>query len=216
MRIACLGWGSLIWKPGVLPVDAHWRRDGPDLPIDFARESDGGELATVICSTAPMSRVMWSLLRTDSMACARELLRQREKIPSSQPRSIGSVMRGVAADPRLAYAEAIALWARAQGLDGVVWTALPPRFAGENGRIPGVAQALQYLQTLSEDRRRHAELYVRATPRFVATALREALEQQLGWLPDANAAPLLRARQGAPKPGCSRRRLPVAGGRLSP
>lgn len=205
MRIACLGWGSLIWKPGVLPVAAHWRRDGPDLPIDFARESDGGELATVICSTAPLTRVMWSMMRTDSLAAARELLRQREKIPSSQPRSIGCVTPG-AADPQLAYSTTIAAWGRAKGLDAVVWTALPPRFAGENGRIPSIEQALQYLQSLPEDRRRHAELYVRATPRFVATALREALEQELGWLPGPSAAPLLRARQGPPRPGSSRRR----------
>ncbi|WP_070885710.1 hypothetical protein M1D96_16890 [Pseudomonas sp. D1-3] len=200
----------MIWKPGVLPVEARWRRDGPDLPIDFARESDGGELATVICSTAPVTRVMWSLMRSDSMACARELLRQREKIPSSQPWSVGSVAQGTL-DPQLPHARSIAAWARAQGLDGVVWTALPPRFQGENGRIPSIEEALQYLQALPEQRRRHAEHYVCATPRFVATALRETLERQLGWTPGPCAAPLLRARQGPPRPGTSRRRSPTVG-----
>ena len=200
----------MIWKPGILPVEARWRRDGPDLPIDMARESEGGEQATVLCSTAPVTRVMWSLMHGDSMACARELLRQREKIPSSQPWSVGSVAQGTL-DPQLPHARSIAAWARAQGLDGVVWTALPPRFQGENGRIPSIEEALQYLQALPEQRRRHAERYVCDTPRFVATALRETLERQLGWAPGPGAAPLLRARQGAPRPGTSRRRSPVAG-----
>ena len=28
MKIACLGWGSLIWKAGALPVASQWHHDG--------------------------------------------------------------------------------------------------------------------------------------------------------------------------------------------
>lgn len=205
MRIACLGWGSLIWKPGILPLEAGWRRDGPDLPIDFARESDGGELATVICSTAPMTRVMWTIVRTSSITAAREFLRLREQIPSSRPESVGCVFKGTF-DPQIPFAEKIDFWAKGQRLDGVVWTALPPRFQGENGRAPSIEEALRYLQDLPIRQRNHAESYVRTTPRFVATALREAICDELGWTPNSKAAELLRYRQGAPCPRTSRRR----------
>lgn len=205
MRIACLGWGSLIWKPGVLPVVEPWRRDGPDLPIDFARESEGGELAAVICETAPMSRVMWALLNVDSIAVARELLRLREKIPSSRPRSVGSYAKGMSV-PRLPFAEDIASWACQQQLDGVVWTALPPRSLGMECRVPTLDEALHYFQQLPPAQRQHAELYVRSAPRFIATELRQVLSREWGWLPNRSAAPLLTSRQGPPRPETSRRK----------
>jgi hypothetical protein len=44
MRIACVGWGSLVWDPRDLPVKGAWRPDGPRLPIEFARQSDNGRL----------------------------------------------------------------------------------------------------------------------------------------------------------------------------
>ncbi len=33
MKIVCLGWGSLIWKPGDLKCNPEWQADGPVLPI---------------------------------------------------------------------------------------------------------------------------------------------------------------------------------------
>ncbi len=204
MKIACLGWGSLIWKPGILPVRRPWRRDGPDLPIDFAREGDGGELAAVLCDSAPVARVMWALLDVRCVEAARELLRRREQIPSSQPRSVGSV-EGCA--NRYEYSAVIARWARAMRLDAVVWTALPPRIFGENGRAPTIEEALAHIRELPEERRRHAEFYTRSAPMFIATPMRRALEETFGWWPNDNAVPNLRTRLGAPQPGSSRRRV---------
>jgi hypothetical protein len=47
MNIACLGWGSLIWKPCALPIASDWFNDVPELPIEFARLGDSGELAAL-------------------------------------------------------------------------------------------------------------------------------------------------------------------------
>lgn len=62
MVVACLGWGSLIWKPGSLSLASDWFTDGPELPIEFSWVSDGGELATAICLNAPPCQVLWALL----------------------------------------------------------------------------------------------------------------------------------------------------------
>jgi 1-acyl-sn-glycerol-3-phosphate acyltransferase len=51
MRIAVLGWGSLIWSPGNLKIDREWHEDGPFLPIEFARVSQDGRLTLVLFPT---------------------------------------------------------------------------------------------------------------------------------------------------------------------
>ena len=89
MFIACLGWGSLIWKPDTLPLAGAWFFDGPDMPIEFARVGDGGELSTAICANAPMCKVLWAVLDVETLEEAREALRVREQIPEDRQDGIG-------------------------------------------------------------------------------------------------------------------------------
>jgi hypothetical protein len=89
MRIACLGWGSLIWRPGGLPLASEWFKDGPDLPIEFSRVGDGGELATAICVNAPPCQVLWAMLNVQSLEDAVQALRKREKIPENREGGVG-------------------------------------------------------------------------------------------------------------------------------
>jgi hypothetical protein len=48
MKIAVIGWGSLIWCPGSLRIQTAWHNDGPSLPIEFARILKDGRLTLVI------------------------------------------------------------------------------------------------------------------------------------------------------------------------
>ena len=45
MKIAILGWGSLIWDKRDLPIVGDWQKDGPKLWIEFSRISRKGERA---------------------------------------------------------------------------------------------------------------------------------------------------------------------------
>ena len=58
MKIAILGWGSLIWQPKDLKFDANigWKEKGPILPIEFARISKDGRLALVITPNGSSSK----------------------------------------------------------------------------------------------------------------------------------------------------------------
>lgn len=47
-RVAILGWGSLIWDPGVLKKEGDFVQGGPTLPIAFSRVSSDGRLTLVI------------------------------------------------------------------------------------------------------------------------------------------------------------------------
>ena len=68
-------------------------------------------------------------------------------------------------------------WAIAKkGIDAVIWTSLPPRFDGVEGRIPNPDEAVTYLHRLTGQERRHAEDYVQRVPAEIQTANRAALE----------------------------------------
>ena len=180
MKIACLGWGSLLWKHGVLPVVGEWHADGPVLPIEFARESDGGELATVICESAAEQTSWWAMLSTGDVGEARELLRQREEVDTHHPDWIGDTESDTAYPHRASILE----WAAAKGIDAVVWTALPPRCDGVEGRAPDPQTAASYLGRLTGSEREHAEAYVRRVPAAISTRNRAAIESGLGWTPE--------------------------------
>jgi len=175
MKIACLGWGSLIWKPGVLPLVSEWRQDGPQMPIEFSRVGDGGELATAICMNAPLVQVCWALLSVDNIERATSLLREREQIPADRVDGVGSLIL------KSTPTGVLAKWAAEKALDAVIWTALPPRFAHIEGRIPSVEDALAYLASLAGEKRDHAQSYMKQVPAQFDTPYRRVIRQQPGW-----------------------------------
>jgi hypothetical protein len=84
-----------------------------------------------------------------------------------------------------AEAQAIGDWAEQSGYEGVVWTALKPKF-GNTYTIPTCAQVIAYLNHLSGETRTRAEEYVRRTPPEIRTAYRDQIELALGWVPMSN------------------------------
>lgn len=175
MKIACLAWGSLVWKPGALPVCSLWHTDGPALPVELCRVGDGGELATAICMNAPAVASLWALLDTPSLEDACQALREREQIPHSRDDGIGSF---ICSDRSTGV---LAQWARERELDAVIWTALPPRFAGIEARIPTVDDVIDYLQSLTGEVRVHAREYIEQLPQQIATPYRDVIRRSLGW-----------------------------------
>jgi hypothetical protein len=76
----------------------------------------------------------------------------------------------------------IAGWAESKALDAVVWTALPPKFAGEDRKAPDSGQAaVDYLLGLDAESFAKAREYVEKAPAQVRTAFRSAFEERLGW-----------------------------------
>jgi hypothetical protein len=57
MRIAVLGWGSLIGDPGDMALADRFEPNGPQLPLEFSRISNNGRLTLVIDETAGRCRL---------------------------------------------------------------------------------------------------------------------------------------------------------------
>ena len=127
-RIACLGWGSLIWKPGELPIFDGWKTDGPMLPVEFARESGGQRITLVICDNVDPVRTCWTLLEAKDIGTAMSTLASREGISGKRvAMDIGYCDLSTGMHHGL-RANDIAAWAAGHELDGVVWTNLPCGF----------------------------------------------------------------------------------------
>lgn len=180
MNIACIAWGSLLWRPQPLKLASGWHPGGPRLPLEFVRQSDDDpELALALCEGASLTPSYWAWLATSDLATARAMLGQREQIRPEYPECIGSIppRDGARADQR------IVAWMQGKGIDAVVWTALPAKFGGASGRVPMPEEAVAWLDSLQGAARAKAEDYVRRTPAHIDTRYRRLIERRLGWRP---------------------------------
>jgi hypothetical protein len=203
MNIACLGWGSLIWDPGSLPLRPNapprWFTDGPELPVEFARQSGDGRITLVIvpAQVAKPQPVLWAYLTSPNIADAHEALARREWGRDPLPRQWTSQdwtnwkERNIArwtqqAGLGAAHTQQIAAWANGRKLDGVVWTILRPRIGGVE-RVATCAEVVNYLNGLTGSKRQGAEGYVRKAPCQIRTNCRAAIEGALNWTCDPSA-----------------------------
>ena len=74
-------------------------------------------------------------------------------------------------------------WVNGKGVTSVIWTDLPPKFDGEDDRVPTMNEAVDYLRDLTGRPREAAEHYVRYTPRQIDTPYRRRFEAEFGWSP---------------------------------
>ena len=178
--IVCLGWGSLIWRPGELPV-GDWRADGPEVRVEFLRESTDRRL-TLVLDQAAEDRVtsLWAPMTVCDLDTAVMELADREGTGASQ---IGRWATG-RADPE--SLSGLGTWATTgRNINHVIWTALGPQFGKTKGRRPTVDEAVEHFRNLTGHQRVKAEKYVRRTPTQIRTAYRRRFERCLGWTPYA-------------------------------
>ena len=177
MRIAAIAWGSLVWRPGELQTRGRWRRDGPPLPVEFARRSKDGRLTLVLQASAAEQRTYWVLSKMDSLDAALENLRQRE---GTTPANIhwargeqGDRQAGNDIDGR------VRLWLEERAdVDAAIWTGLPPTSPLDGANT--VAEAVAYLEQLEGELLERAREYVVKTPAQIQTAVRREM-QRSGW-----------------------------------
>lgn len=180
MKIACLGWGSLVWDPQDLPLRSDWFPDGPLLRVEFVRQSSGGRITLVLLPTAAAVRSLWAEVDTDDPDIAKELLRQREGRPVRQHIGIWLVD-----EPEPNSLPGLSEWALERDVDAVIWTDLPPKFQLEEGRIPHVEEVVAYLNGLEDPNRADAIEYIRRAPPQIDTVYRREIARLI---PETSAA----------------------------
>ena len=178
VSIACLGWGSLIWDQRDLPTRSAWSEDGPLVRVEFARQSGDNRITLVIVPDGPWVQSLWVLMDTQCFEEAAEALRKRE---CTAQKRIERWTRGEHSPDSIPE---LAEWADERNLDHVVWTALPPKFNGQNGIKPSPEEVVKHLRELSGNARKRAEQYIRKAPPQIDTPYRRRIEEELHWKPE--------------------------------
>lgn len=179
--IACLGWGSLVWDPQELPLGGEWRTDGPSLPVEFARQSQDQRITLVLVESARPCAVLWAPLNVETAEDARTALGIRENIPSTYWQDYIAVSPSSGSVSHV-FTSQVADWAVSRDVELVVWTALPPKFASQNGRVPTSKETIEYLSRLEGEALNRARQYVERAPAQIRTPHRERIETELGWV----------------------------------
>jgi len=186
MKIAILGWGSLLWDARIEFDSTHgpWESEGPRLPLEFSRvsESRGGALTLIVdhqSGVACTSAFSMSTRKHPDDAIAD--LRCRE---GTTLENIGYYFAdGGRKQSRSAQTlAAIELWAREKQHDVVIWTDLISNF-NTKSRFKlafTVPNAIAHLQTLPPDAKAKAAEYIWRAPPFIDTPLRREV-QVLPW-----------------------------------
>lgn len=180
MKIAILGWGSLIWQPKNLDFDKvfGWKKDGPTLPIEFARVSKDGRLTLVITENGTKVPVLYTLSNHQSLDEAVLNLAIRE---GSGRKRVGSYDKNsdiFSSD--FPFKDEIKQWIKNTDFDAVIWTNL-----GENWTLK-TNNRIEYLKNIESYTNALAEEYIRKTPSQIQTKFRKEVESELNWTPITN------------------------------
>ncbi len=179
VNIACLGWGSLIWdETRPFAIRSDWLLDGPRLPIEFARQSQGDRLTLVIEPTVgTFVQVLWALMEAKTLDGAVMELKNRECKKLALP----CVHHWCVGDSADDSSSGVAGWAKTKEMDAVIWTSLGPRF-NKDERPPSEDEAVAYLYALTKNGiEAKAKEYFQNAPIQIETAYRARIRKELGW-----------------------------------
>jgi hypothetical protein len=185
VKIAILGWGSLLWdkRPEFDEQHEEWQFDGPSLKIEFSRVSKTRNGALTLVLDAKYGRecqVAYAFSKRKNPDDAICDVRSRE---GTTLKNVGfhftDNSRKQAREEEVL--KTVQNWASDKKIDVVVWSDLESNFQekSECKKPFSIEAALCHIQALdSQGKAKEAAEYIRRTHAFVATPLREALQSQ--------------------------------------
>lgn len=184
MKIAILGWGSVLWDQSSEFDKQHedWQFYGPSLNLEFSRVSQirNGALTLVLdINNRKSCQVAYALSKRKNPDDAICDLRCRE---GTTLKNIGFYFaNGSRKQSREKEAlKSIQSWASERKIDVVIWTDLASNFQekSKGKKCFSIEAALCHIQGLDTEGKSKAAEYVWNAPKFIDTPLREALQSE--------------------------------------
>ena len=184
MKIAILGWGSLLWDRSNEFDEQHeaWQFDGPNLKLEFSRVSQfRNDALTLVLdlNNGESCEVAYALSKRRNPDDAICDLRCREGTTlenigfyfadgSRKQSREGDVLKGIQS------------WALERKIDVVIWTDLASNFREKSKckKPIFIEAALCHIQALDTEGKAKAAEYVWRAPQFIDTPLRKELQSQ--------------------------------------
>jgi hypothetical protein len=178
VKIAILGWGSLIWddRPEFDELHDQWLPDGPQLSLEFSRVSKTRHSALTLVIDEQHGEecvVNYALSRRHDLDDAISDLRCRE---GTVHRRIGHFVAEGSRSGDPTVPDAIKSWLEERQLDAAVWTGLASNFLDTTGQAFSIPNAIEHLQSLPSEGKAKAAEYIWRAPNCISTPLRRALE----------------------------------------
>ena len=178
MAIAIIGWGSLIWSPGSLVLGSRWFKDGPTLPLEFARISNRDRATLVISEFGSPQRTYWVYASSDNPdSVVSELGRREGTRRIDFTLSDGTVSQGRSVQTGSSMSQWLAGHPE---LHACVWTGLGSNWIEKRGQAFSVEDALKYLTERPDAS--EAKEYIQKAPAQIQTPLRQTVRERLGWV----------------------------------
>lgn len=176
MKIAVLGWGSLIWDPQNLSfnTETDWQSNGPVMPIEFARISNNGRLTLVITPNGTNVTTLYAISNFNNIEHAIINLSEREGSPKSR---IGYYIKSENEffPANFGFRNNILDWINLTDIDAVIWTNLAENWSETT------TNRIEYLDNLDYDKKNIAKVYIVNAPEQIKTDLRTQIEQRFNW-----------------------------------
>ncbi len=185
MKIAILGWGSLLWDPRAEfdVFHASWFADGPKLPLEFSGVSKTRLGALTLVIDEQFGRPCLCQYALSTHKSANEAIADLARRENTNNDWIGHYFLASGASGKPKLHQTIKIWAAQKGFDAIIWTGHPNRFKENTGVEFSVASAKNYLQALPTAGRQKALEYISRAPALVDTPLRRALNDD-AWFQD--------------------------------
>lgn len=185
MKIAILGWGSLVWNPLNLNYNKehNWNPEGPCLPIEFSRISANGRLTLVIDKKAALVKTLFSISNYSELDIAILDLAVREGCSKEKIGSCRKVDKDCIFNPdNFLFKKEIEKWLILNPeLDAVIWTNLSVKFKDVIDLEYNSENVIKYLETLPKESQVLAEEYIRKAPCQIHTKMRDIIEKTFNW-----------------------------------
>lgn len=149
MKIAVIGWGSLIWdKDRPFDIRGNWYSSGPILPLEFCRISSKGnikERVTLVIDSkiGTNCKTYWAYMNTNDLNVAKVNLKNREETPI---RNIHFISKKD--EPKSEIEKIVIDWFKEnQEIDAVIWTGLPSNWYDVRKREFSIDELEAYLMS---------------------------------------------------------------------
>lgn len=177
MKIAILGWGSLIWNPETISVNNDWVFEGPHLPIEFARVSNNGRLTLVINLNSTKCKVFYNISSFSNLDEAIYNLSHREGCNLNRINFINfSTNENNLKEKQKIIYDSICEWNKSNNFDAVIWTGLTPKFYDDGHGKLNLDNIKKYLTSLNDDQFELAKEYILKTPEQIETEYKRELQ----------------------------------------